>query len=91
MIVKNARNSLHALGCVMTLDLLINFEVNPNFISCGRISYKVGTLVNKSKGRGKLLCYYMFVCKRSCCYYMFLIIVKDAAVMICFDIEEDPE
>ena len=47
MIVKNARNSLHALGCVMTLDLLINFEVNPNFMSCGRISYEVGTLSNK--------------------------------------------
>ena len=37
----------------MTLDLLINFEVNPNFISCGRISYEVGTLLNGIKGRGK--------------------------------------
>ena len=51
MIVKNARNSLYALGCLMTLDLLINFEVNPNFISCGRISYAVGTLSNKTRGR----------------------------------------
>ena len=55
MMVKNTRNSLHALGCVMTLDLLINSKVNPNSISCGRISYEVGTLSNESRGRGKLL------------------------------------
>ena len=69
MMVKNTRNSLHALGCVMTLDLLINSKVNPNSISCGRISYEVGTLSNESRGRGKLLC-------------CLLIIVEDAAVIV---------
>ena len=37
----------------MTCDLLINLEVNPNLISCGRTSYKVGTLVNKKLRDGE--------------------------------------
>ena len=62
MIVKNARNSLHASGCVMTLDLLINSEVNPNFISCGRTSYTIGTLVNKNVRDGEnAVSIFMFV------------------------------